>query len=130
MRGGYRKVFITMNKQAKYTKIYAQGKLVGNVKADGIFCKTIKENQYLKYPVKSIAFDVQSLKDAEQAGATWVHVRDTQTGVTYKTSLAHIWRAGFELDRGFGLQRALPLTAWIRQGKTLQLDLFPKGAGV
>ncbi len=130
MRGGYRKVVITMNSQSKYTKIYAQGKLVVSVTSDGVFHKTIKENQYLKYPIKSIAFDVQSLKDAEQAGASWGHARDTDTGVAYKSSIAHIWWAGFRFNRGYGDQIALALTAWVRQGISLQLDLFPKGVGV
>jgi len=118
-----------MSKSNSITTIYAMGRRVGHVE-DGIFHKTINKNTYLKYPVKSIAFDVQSLKDAEQASATQVHVRDTETGVNYKASVAHIWRAGIRFNRGFGDQIGLALTAWTRQGHTLQLDMFPEGVGV
>jgi hypothetical protein len=105
--------------------VYAGGRPVGSVK-DGVFHKTIKPNHYLRKP-PAIAFDVQSLKDAEQAGAQWVHVRDAETGVKYKASIAHIWRVGFRFNRGYGDQIALPLEAWILQkpGGGLQLDLWP-----
>jgi len=107
------------------TRIFAMGRPVGYVK-DGIFHKTIKPNHYLRKP-PAIAFDVQSLKDAERAGATWVHVRDAKTGVIYKASIAHIWRAGFRFNRGWGDQTGLPLSGFMRQkpGGGLQLELFP-----
>jgi len=117
-----------MSKENSITEIYAMGRRIGHVQ-ECVFHKSIKPNHYLKKP-PAIAFDVESLKDAEQAGAIWVHVKDKVTGVVYKASIAQIWRAGFEFDRGFGLQRALVLSAWTRQGKALQLDLFPKGLGV
>lgn len=106
-----------------YNTIYAMGKRVGGVR-DGVFHKTIKEKWYLKYPVKSIAFDIQSLRDAEAAGAQSVSVRDTETGVTYKASIAHIWAAGTKFDRGWGKQIRLALSGFTKQGRALQLPMF------
>ena len=119
-----------MTRQSDYTTIYAMGRTVGSVK-DGVFSKTIKENQYLKYPVKSIAFDVQSLEDAEQAGANRVQVKDTQSGVIWTASIAQIWRVGVRFNRGYGNQISLPLSGFSRRkpGGGLQLELF-QGVGV
>ena len=108
------------------TIIYAMGRRVGRVE-NGVFHKPIKPNGYLKKP-PAIAFDVQSLKEAEQAGASRVYVKDTQTGVVHKASIAHIWNAGFRFNRGFGDQIGLVLSAWIKQkpGGGIQLDMFEK----
>lgn len=111
------------------TKIFVGRHVVGRVK-DGIFHKSIKPNHYLQKP-PAIAFDVQSLKDAEQAGANRVHVKDKQTGVIWIASIEHIWRAGFRFNRGWGEQIGLPLSGFIQQkpGGGLQLELF-QGMGV
>lgn len=107
--------------------IYVGNRRVGSVK-NGVFEKTIKENQYLKFPVRSIALDTQSLRDAEEAGASSVHVKDAKAGVTYKASIAQIWRAGTSFNRGWGDQIYLPVNSWILQGQPIQLDMF-EGVG-
>ena len=109
--------------------IYIAGKKrpVGHVEGD-VFHKNIRFSEHALRRPPAIAFDVQSLEDAEQAGARRVHVRDTETNTVYKSTMSQIWRAGFDLDRGFGKQRALILSAWVRQGQALQLDMF-QGVG-
>ena len=56
--------------------------------------------------------DVQDLDAAEACGAELLSVEDVESGKTYLASLAVIRKHGLELDRGFGLQVALPLHRW------------------
>ncbi len=58
------------------------------------------------------ALDCQSLDDAEALGARQVEVHDTESGLTYRASVALIRARGFQFDRGFGRQIALPLDQW------------------
>ncbi len=92
--------------------IYAWGKKrpVGIVVGDE-FRKSIRKSGYLREP-PAICIDVKSLKDAEKAGARWVVITNKDDGRIHRATIAKIWREGFELDRGFGLQRGLLLSEW------------------
>ncbi len=79
-----------------------------------IFFKTIKEGLYLLKP-PAIAFDVQSLVDAEQVGARMVFVKDIEKEVIYKQFISDIWEKGFNFNRGFGDQIGLELSTWYTQ---------------
>ncbi len=116
--------------QNHYTPIYAAGRVIGKVKGD-TFYKTIRSSHYLRRP-PAIAFDIQSLDDAEQAGAVKVQVRDRENGTVYKSAIKHIREKGKPFNRGFGDQIYLVLEGWVKSkpGGGLQLDMFPKLAGV
>ena len=74
---------------------------------------------------------LSTLDAAEEAGAESVSVIDQETGTIYRASLAHIRRAGFEFNRGYGEQWALPLSGWLitRRGEipARQLELWRGG---
>lgn len=61
------------------------------------------------------AFEERILREAERLGASVVQVTDTETGCVYTAPLQAFWTRGFALDRGFALQRALPLCFWRRE---------------
>jgi hypothetical protein len=108
-----------------YFRIRAGRHVIGEVRGT-TFIKKIRASQHFLKTPPAIAFDLDSLAQAERAGAVEVQVIDKETGTIYRTTIAHILRAGFELDRGFGKQIALPLEGWSRQrkGELVQLSLF------
>jgi hypothetical protein len=110
--------------QNNSTLIFAGSKVIGKV-VDGIFYKNINRAHYLRQP-PAIAFDIDSLNQAEKAGASWVQVIDRDRGIVYRASLEHIMTKGFQFNRGWGEQIALPLSGWItsKHGGGLQLSLF------
>lgn len=82
------------------------GAVVGNE-----WRKNIVTSWMLRKP-PALAVDVVTLRAAMDAGAEWLVITNTETGVTYRASLATILEHGFEFDRGFGLQRGLILPLW------------------
>ncbi len=75
--------------------------------------RTINDNARLlvQQPVLALAVPVDVLFDAERAGVKWVLLTD-EHGRQYRARLDAFWRApSFDVDRGFGAQRALPLGA-------------------
>lgn len=75
--------------------------------------RTINDNERLlvQVPALALAVPVDVLFDAERAGVRWVLLTD-ERGKQYRAPLAAFWRApSFDVDRGFGRQRALPLAA-------------------
>jgi hypothetical protein len=77
-----------------------------------VFRKTVSGSKHFLRKPEAIAFDIESVKAAEAAGASLVVVQDRDTGKTYTASIDQIWKSGLYLDRGFGQQVALPLTYW------------------
>ena len=106
-------------------RIFALGKSVGKVEGD-TFYKSIRGSKHILRKPLGLAVDLQSLLDAEQAGATRIQILDRETGTKYSTAVSHLKRAGFTFDRGFGRQIGLALDAWIteRPGAPVQLQLF------
>lgn len=98
-----------------YTPIRVGNKLVGHVSGD-TFAKRVSASRHFLRTPKAIALDLDSLAQAEQAGARRVAVEDTESGIIYRASIDYIRQAGFEIDRGFGRQIALPLNGWIKTG--------------
>jgi hypothetical protein len=99
------------------TPIHAGNRVIGKVSGN-TFYKHIRGSVHILRTPRAIALDVGSLEQAERAGAVNVQVTDTETGTAYRSSIEHIRRAGFDLDRGFGSQIALPIEGWatIRRG--------------
>jgi hypothetical protein len=107
--------------KAVYT---ASGKAIGKIRGD-TFYKSIKGSRHMLRCPPAIALDLAGLNQAEQASALRVVVTDTETGTQYRSTIAHIRQAGFELDRGYGRQLALELTGWIQSTRgAAQLELF------
>lgn len=73
--------------------------------------KNIVSSWMLRKP-PALAVDVVTLRAAMDAGAEWLVITNTETGVTYRASMATLLEHGFEFDRGFGLQRGLTLAFW------------------
>ena len=91
--------------------ITVSGRHVGEVK-DGVFHKRIKASGYLRNP-PAICLSVDSLQQAERAGAVSIEVQDTETGRVYSSSIEHFKRYSFDVQRGgFELQRALIIERW------------------
>lgn len=94
----------------KDTPIYAGSHVVGSVRGD-TFYKSVRPAHQLKQP-PAWALDVESLRDAERAGAVRVELRDRETRVIWRATIATIRKLGQPIDRGFGAQIALPLAYW------------------
>jgi len=82
------------------------------MRGDTLF-RTIDDNaRYLvRFPKPSLAVPVDVLLEAERRGVRWLLLTD-EHGRQFRTPLDAFWQPpSFELDRGFGKQRALPLAA-------------------
>ncbi len=105
------------------TPIYAQGRVVGHVTGDTFF-KTLRASvHFLKRP-PAIAFDISTLFDAQEAGASKVEITDTETGRVYIARIDDILRDGKRFDRGFGKQIYYLLSRWRAPDSPDQLTLF------
>ena len=91
--------------------------------------KKVKASKHFLRKPPSICLDSDALERAVAAGAVRVEVLDTESGNTYSQTIAQIKRAGFVIDRGWGVQFALVLSAWQvqRPGEPKQLAFFGGG---
>lgn len=106
----------SQNRKGESHPIYAGGRVIGKVR-NGIFFKSIAPNHYLRKP-PAIAFSLDSLLQAESAGAIRVEVKDRETGTLYRASIRLIRDRGFPVNRaGFEPQLALALESWTKQAK-------------
>ncbi len=111
--------------KSKPEPIYTGGRVVGRVR-NGVFYKSIAPTHYLRKP-PAIAFSVESLNQAEAAGAVHVEVKDRVTGTIYRATIKHIREKGFPVNRaGFEPQLALSLEGWVKHCKAapIQAPLF------
>ncbi|MFN8493995.1 MAG: hypothetical protein U0350_40730 [Caldilineaceae bacterium] len=105
------------------------------------FTKSVAASKHFLTKPHAIALDLQSLADAQRAGATLVQITDSETHNTYSAAVTLIYDHGFRFNRGFGNQIALDLLYWslngqpsehernetikaAKQSKAGQLDLF------
>jgi hypothetical protein len=111
--------------KVKYTNIRVGNRIVGSVK-DGVFIKTVKASKHFLRVPPAIAFDIDSLKRASEAGAHYVRVIDTDSNRVYVAPISAIWQKGIQVDRGYGRQIALPLKYWNSEGRQYceQLDFW------
>jgi hypothetical protein len=92
--------------------VYVDGHRVGSVER-GVFKKTVKGSKhFLRKPELSIALDLKSLVRAEELGALYLEIKDSETGILYSVSIAYLRAHGFSVDRGYGAQLALPIRLW------------------
>lgn len=98
------------------TPTYVRGRAhpIGFV-AGGVFYKQLRKRHFLTTP-PGIGFDRSTLRDAERAGASSIHIANSDTGATYTASIDDVWRWGYGVNRGYGDQIALALTRWSVNG--------------
>lgn len=88
-------------------------KLQFSVKGDTLY-RTIDDNaRYLvRYPKPSLAVPADVLLEAERRGVRWLLLTD-EHGRQFRAPLDAFWKPpAFDIDRGYGKQRALPLDAF------------------
>lgn len=89
--------------------IRVAGRHVGEV-VQGVFQKTIVGSRHILRLPPSIALSVESLEQAEEAGARDIQIRDNETGRLYMCTVEHFRRRAFPIQRGgFEPQLALLL---------------------
>jgi hypothetical protein len=97
--------------QRKSIPILAMHRQVGAVK-NGVFYKRVRGSVHALRNPPGWALDVESLRQAEAAGAREVEIDDEETGLTYRADFETIRTHGLPIDRGFGEQIALPFRWW------------------
>ena len=99
------------------TPIYrADGRaVIGRVEGDTFFKRARSTVHMLRRP-PAWACDVDTLDQAQAAGAVWVELADHDTGATYRVDLVEFYRRGKAINRGHGAQLALPLACWTVTG--------------
>jgi hypothetical protein len=108
--------------RAAASQIRAGGHVVGEVRGDTFYKTVSGARHFLRQPA-AIAFDVQSVKDAEAAGAGYLEVLNADNGKVYRAPMGTLWAKGFRLNRGYGEQLALALGEWNRGEVPEQLPL-------
>lgn len=108
----------------------ADGRFSGCVIEDGILYRRARASKHLLRKPPAWAFEECILREAEQAGVHTVRVEDMDTLTVYVAPLRSFWTRGIAIERGFALQRALPLWCWHAEkiDPTGQLVLFPVSA--
>jgi hypothetical protein len=93
--------------------------------------KVIASKHFLQKP-KAITFDCTALALALDMGATSIRIVDSETGTEYTAPIQHVTTFGFDLDRGFGKQKALLLGYFIQSDKrgNVKPATLPKAAPV
>jgi len=93
--------------QSHHSTGVKHGQIQGNV-----WRKRLYASKHFLRKTPDVAVNLEDLDAAERCGAELLCVVDVETNRTYLASLAVIRKHGLELDRGFGLQVALPLHRW------------------
>jgi hypothetical protein len=105
-------MLISMSNDSTKNKVYAGSRVVGNVEG-GVFKKTISGSIHILRQPRAIALDVDSLQQAKHYGAYTIQITDRESGRVYSSDIEHFARYSFELNRGYGAQRAMMLDRWI-----------------
>lgn len=93
----------------------SDGRPSGCVVEHGILKRRVQASKHMLRRPPSWAIEERILKEAEAQGATMVEVVDVESHTTYVAPLQSFWTRGIAIDRGFALQRALPLCFWTRE---------------
>ena len=93
------------------TQYFNIKKLHGKVTGD-TYHKQVSGSVHMLRKPPAWALDVCDLAEAVRRGATRVSIHDQDTGTTYAANVALIYERGFEFNRGYGKQIALPLQFW------------------
>lgn len=104
------------------------GRIVGKV-IDGVLVKNVDARKHQLRSPPAWACDVDVLRQAAKYGATEILLKDKSAKLTWETGLDSFWGSeSIEVDRGYGIQRALPLSNWNVHDERYphQLSLFGK----
>ena len=105
-----------------YSIVRVGNKVVGKV-VGGEFVKKVHSTKHFLRTPPAIAFDIDSLNQARNLGATRVKIIDLDTGVIYRVTIEVILKKGFLFNRGHGDQIGLPLNIW-SHNRVQQPSLF------
>ena len=89
-----------------------QGKPVARQIGNTLFKRVRGGVHQLRQP-PAWAIDEKILQESINNGVKMVEIFDVETGKIYKVSINYFTKFGIRLNRGFGLQVALPLNYWI-----------------
>ena len=92
-------------------KIKIGEKIVGVIKGENFIKRVHSAKHFLRKP-PAIAFDVDTLTQAQDLGATRVKIIDLDTNSIYIASIELIFEKGFVFNRGYGIQIGLTLNYW------------------
>jgi hypothetical protein len=91
--------------------MYVGDKVVGQVVGNALY-KSVKGSIHFLRNPPSICNDVALLNAAEKAGATYVIIKDKETGKRYIATIADIRKLGKSLNRGANSQIRLVMGYW------------------
>lgn len=97
-------------------KIRTNGRVIGEVRLDGVFQKRLKGSRHFLRDPRAVAFSVESLEDAKHAGAKVFEVIDVETATVYTIDLAIFERYSFPVNRGYEPQLACRLSHFTVNG--------------
>lgn len=125
MRSYHTNAPVSRRKHGQSLHSHDAPKLQFEVRGDTLY-RTINDNARLlvRFPKQALAVPVDILLDAERRGVRWLLLTD-EHGKQYRTALDAFWKApAFDIDRGYGKQRALPLDAMTNPEQPQQAALF------
>ena len=76
------------------------------------WCKKASMSRHMLFKPLAWAVDLNDLERAEALGVRFVEVFELEHKLTYKVSVTTLRAKGQTIDRGFGVQLALPLDSW------------------
>jgi hypothetical protein len=88
-----------------------------------VFHKHVKGSVHQLRQPPAWALDAQSLADAKEAGATSVHLHDSETRQTFIEPVTLIEDKGWTFDRGWGRQIGLTVEHWHVEGEDAPVQL-------
>jgi len=92
--------------------IYVSNRCVGAVD-NGIFHKSIKGSRHLLRTPPAICLSVESLRQAEDRGASEIEIADTETGKVYQSKIEYFRQHAWKIQRGgYEPQLAMRLELW------------------
>lgn len=100
------------------------GRNIAGAIRDGYLVKVTRASKHMLRSPKGWAIDAHALATARTAGAVGVRIEDQDTGKVYRADLATIDTHGWQFDRGYGRQIALPLQYWQVVGLPVQAALL------
>lgn len=109
---------------AKDKPIRVGKRMVGVVRGS-YFVKNVHGSKHFMRIPPAIAFDLSSIKNAEDNGAIVAMIVDKETGREYFSYIKYIYEKGFKFNRGYGEQIALAMEYWTsREELSSQARLF------
>ena len=97
-----------------FTRIFANGRIVGHVDGN-VFQKHVSGSRHFLRQPPAIMFDLQSLADAQAAGATIAKVIDDETKAVYQVDIEKIFEKPIYKNYA-GAQVGLRLSEWTKNG--------------